>query len=69
MEGQEKLLLAPDFDNSIENIVATGVKNLGMYHSKRPLILNKEGNIFIQDLNLLYFYHNRLVGYELEDHI
>jgi len=69
MESEKELLLAPEFENSIDSIVETGLKNLGMYHSKRPLIKNKEGKIVIADLNLLYFYHNRLVGYNLEDYV
>jgi glycerol-3-phosphate O-acyltransferase len=69
MEAQGQLLLAPEFEKSVDKIVAIGLKNLGMYHSKRPLITNGEGNIFVQDLNLLYFYHNRLVGYNLEDYV
>ena len=69
MERKEELLLAPAFEKSIDELVAVGIKNLGMYHSKRPMILNKEGNIIIQDLNLLYYYHNRLVGYNLQEYV
>lgn len=69
MEKEERLLLAPEFEKSVDQVVATGLKNLGMYHSKRPLVVNKDGNIFVQDLNLLYFYHNRLVGYNLEEYV
>jgi len=69
MEHEEKLLLAPEFEKSLEIIVETGLNNLGMYHAKRPLIKNEEGNIITQDLNLLYFYHNRLVGYNLDKYV
>jgi len=40
-----------------------------MYHAKRPLIKNKKGDISTQDLNLLFYYHNRLVGYNLEKYV
>lgn len=30
------------------------------------LLDDPEGNITSQDMNLLYFYHNRLTGYDLE---
>jgi glycerol-3-phosphate O-acyltransferase len=69
MEVQEKVLLAPQFEQSLDILVNTGVNNLGMYHAKRPLLLNQEGKIITQDLNLLYFYHNRLVGYNLDHYV
>lgn len=69
MEHGEKLLLAPEFEESLDIIVETGLNNLGMYHAKRPLLKNEQGNIITQDLNLLYFYHNRLVGYNLDKYV
>lgn len=45
-----------------------GLKNVGLYHDQRPLIL-KGDKIIIQDTNTLYYYHNRMNGYELENHI
>lgn len=69
MEDNEKILLAPEFEKSLDDIVNTGLNNLGMYHAKRPLQLNQEGKIVTQDLNLLYFYHNRLVGYNLDQYV
>jgi glycerol-3-phosphate O-acyltransferase len=69
MEKNNKVLLAPEFDKSLDTIVETGLNNLGMYHAKRPLLRNQEGDIITQDLNLLYFYHNRLVGYNLDQYV
>ena len=40
-----------------------------MYHSKRTLKKDKNGNITTEDMNTLFYYHNRLVGYDLEKHI
>ncbi len=45
-----------------------GLENVGMYHARRPLIL-KDNKIIIQDPNTLYYYHNRMEGYELDKHI
>lgn len=69
LEDNEKILLAPQFEQSLDELVNTGVNNLGMYHAKRPLLKNPEGRIITQDLNLLYFYHNRLVGYNLDHYV
>lgn len=60
---------ADHMNDDIDSIIEHGLKNLGMYHSKRPLIKTKEGDITTMDMNLLYFYHNRLEGYGLEKHI
>jgi len=69
MEADEKILLAPQFEKSLDELVNTGLNNLGMYHAKRPLLVKPTGEIITQDLNLLYFYHNRLVGYNLEYYV
>ena len=69
MEGEEKVLLAPEFEKTLDELLNTGLNNLGMYHAKRPLLLNQKGEIITQDLNLLYFYHNRLDGYNLDHYV
>ena len=48
--------------------ILDGINNVGMYHAKRPLIM-KNNKIIIQDPNTLYYYHNRMEGYELEKYI
>ncbi|BDC99382.1 1-acyl-sn-glycerol-3-phosphate acyltransferase [Persicobacter psychrovividus] len=54
-----------DFD--IEKMIQSGINNVGMYHTKRPLIMAKDGKtITTEDMNLLFYYHNRLDGYGLE---
>jgi glycerol-3-phosphate O-acyltransferase len=47
-------------------VIKRGLDNVGIFHLKRPLLRNKKGNIVTQDLNVLYYYHNRLLGYDLE---
>ncbi len=61
-----KVHVAPHLKQEIDAIIAHGLENVGMYHVNRPLIKNEQGDIITQDLSLLYFYHNRLDGYELE---
>jgi glycerol-3-phosphate O-acyltransferase len=50
-------------------VIRHGLENVGTFHIKRPLLMNKKGNIITRDLNTLYYYHNRLVGYDLEKFI
>lgn len=46
-----------------------GLDNLGIYHTKRPLVRNSAGDFTTQDLRTLLYYHNRLTGYDLEKHL
>ena len=63
-----KVDLASHMKQKPKDCVLNGIKNLGLYHSKRPLIL-KRNRLIIQDTNTLYYYHNRMNGYELEKYI
>ena len=60
---------ATHMKGKIDLVIRHGMENVGIFHLKRPLRFNKEGNIITQDFNLLYYYHNRLVGYDLEKFI
>ncbi len=61
-----KLHMAPHLEMPLEEIIQHGLENVGMYHAKRPLIRNEQGYVVTEDISLLYYYHNRLNGYELE---
>ena len=60
---------ATHLKGKIDLVIKHGLDNVGIFHLKRPLVMNKKGNIVTQDLNLLYYYHNRLTGYDLEKFI
>ena len=58
--------MATHMKGDIDAVIRHGMDNVGIFHLKRPLLLNKEGNIITRDFNTLYYYHNRLAGYDLE---
>lgn len=60
---------ATHLKGKIDLVISHGLENVGNFHLKRPLLMNKSGQIITKDLNTLYFYHNRLVGYDLEKFI
>jgi len=64
-----KLNIAHHLKGDVDKVIKLGVDNVGMYHSKRPLIFNKQGDIITQDLTTLYYYHNRMDGYGLEEQL
>lgn len=66
LRAEGKIKIAPHMKHGMDEIIAHGLDNVGMYHAKRPLIQNKDGQIVTEDMSLLYFYHNRLHGYGLE---
>ncbi len=61
--------LLDECKGDIHKIIEHGVHNVGIYHSKKVLLLNKKGDITSEDLKLLYYYHNRLEGYSLAKYI
>jgi glycerol-3-phosphate O-acyltransferase len=69
MYNKGEISVSPYLTGDPEKIINHGLSNVGMYHAKRPLIKNKKGDITTQDLNLLFYYHNRLVGYNLESYV
>ncbi len=64
---QGKIMLADHMHGDTDRLIRHGIANIGVYHAKKPLFIDDEGDISSQDLNLLYYYHNRLNGYGLID--
>lgn len=69
MCDEGKVNISPCLTGNPEKIISHGLKNVGMYHAKRPLIRSKKGDITTKDLNLLFYYQNRLDGYNLEKYV
>jgi glycerol-3-phosphate O-acyltransferase len=66
LKAQGKIDAAPHLERSMDEIISHGIDNVGMYHAKRPLVKDQNGNLVTEDISLLYFYHNRLHGYGFE---
>lgn len=69
MKDEGKINYATHLKGKIDLVIKHGLENVGIFHLNRPLLFNKEGNIITRDLNTLYYYHNRLIGYDLEKFI
>jgi glycerol-3-phosphate O-acyltransferase len=61
----ELVLSNEDWSNS-DQIIKDGLTKVGIYHASRVLEVVKDEVIIAKNLRLLYFYHNRLVHYKLE---
>ncbi|MGB0885499.1 MAG: 1-acyl-sn-glycerol-3-phosphate acyltransferase [Chitinophagales bacterium] len=66
LESDKKIKLSKQINDNTDSIIKHGLKNLGVYHSKLPLIKKDKHTITTQNIKLLYFYHNRLEGYKLD---
>ncbi len=67
-EKKGKVGIAEHLRDKADEAIKEGLRNLGMYHAARPVILRKD-KIIVQEPNTLYYYHNRMEGYGLEKHI
>lgn len=68
LEKKGKVAIENHLKDKADEAIKEGLKNVGMYHARRPVVHRKE-NIVILDPNTLFYYHNRLDGYGLEKHI
>lgn len=60
------IILAPEIQNSdIEEMIHHGLEHLGIYH-KNMILKKMDDSVFVQDMSLLFFYHNRLVNYSFD---
>lgn len=65
MESEGKLKCNDSFQLGIDKFIERGLEYLGSYHNFKPLTFKKA--VFqSEDLKLLYYYHNHLVGYDIE---
>jgi glycerol-3-phosphate O-acyltransferase len=69
LKEEGKINYATHLKGKSDRVIQRGLDNVGVFHLNRPLVKNKNGNIITKDLSLLYYYHNRLVGYDLEQFI
>lgn len=69
MEENKEVILSNSLKNSVEELMETGMKKLGIFHVVKPITTNKNKELTSESFKLLYFYHNRLTCYELLDNI
>ena len=65
LASNNKIKLSDEINYPIDKQIKIGCKNLGLYHPIRPVQL-KNNIIKIKNIKMLYYYHNRLVGFNIE---
>jgi len=70
MEREDKIRLQDELHTlSLDDIIKNGVKYLGSFHAVWPLKFGNKDNIIAKNPMLVYYYHNRLSGFGLEEMI
>lgn len=69
MQEQGLVKLSDEISWVTPKIIEDGIKRVGSYHDKKPLKIDKDGNIISENFHVLFFYHNRLENYKLHEHI
>lgn len=68
-EIEGKLILDEQLKTEdLDAIIAQGIKDCGIYHGER-VIFQTSDNLCTENLKLLFYYHNRLEGYRLEEEL
>lgn len=68
MEQENKIRLQDELHTlSLDEIIKNGVRYLGSFHAVWPLKFGTKDNIIAKNPMLVYYYHNRLSGYDLEE--
>ena len=65
LESKNKIKCSKEIDLPIEEQIKIGCENLGLYHPIKPIILEKN-KIQIKNIKMLFYYHNRLTGFNLK---
>ena len=61
-----ELLLHEKITQGVGECIESGLDDIGIYHPQKPIVRTKDNKIISQDINLLYYYHNRLNEYGLK---
>lgn len=69
MEQKGEIKLSEPIRGSEMSIIQDGVKRLGSYHVAKPLRYTKKKQIVSDNFRILFYYHNRLENYQLDQQI
>ncbi len=63
LENNGMVYLSEAFQNPDPQYwIEDGIRNLGFFHRSK-VVMMKDGEVWTEDMNLLYYYRNRLAGY------
>jgi glycerol-3-phosphate O-acyltransferase len=70
LESEGKIKLSAQIKWPNDELLKDGIDKMGSFHAMQPLMIDKDYQLIVsQNFKILYFYHNRLLGYGLEKSI
>jgi glycerol-3-phosphate O-acyltransferase len=69
MESAGEIKLSDQIRWDSEALIRDGIFKLGNFHVSKPLKYNKKGQIISDNFIYLYYYHNRMENYGLDEFI
>lgn len=67
MENDQALRLSSKLEEPVEVILEDGLAKIGLYHSLNPLKMHPDGYLVSEDMELLYYYYNRIEMYRFKN--
>lgn len=68
-EKQGKIRLDAKIHLDPKTLLKNGIDDLGIFHTEKPIVFTRDGNIVSTNFRVLYFYHNRLENYHLHKYV
>lgn len=65
MDERGDIKLSPQIHWELDELMRDGIRNVGVFHLKKPLSFSRSGALMSEDFKILFFYHNRLENYGL----
>ncbi len=69
LERNEQCKLSSKIKLDLDEFIADGLKQIGIYHAKNVLYRTDKHDLKTDDILLLYYYHNKLRGYDITERI
>jgi glycerol-3-phosphate O-acyltransferase len=69
LESKDRLKLSDAIRLPAHELTLDGVNNLGLFHVRKPLTINKKGDIESDDFATLFYYSNRLENFGLSKRV
>lgn len=69
MSDRQEIKLSDQIFWDVDELLRHGISRLGTFHLRKPLRYNRKGDIVSENFKLLYYYHNRLDNYGLDQKI
>lgn len=70
IESRKEIILSKEItQQSLDELIEDGIRNIALYHIASPLVQRADGSIGTENTKLLYYYRNRLEGYNLHYYV